>query len=52
MLEKWSVIAQQISVESDSATLVALVREANLLLYSRPSAEFDTRQLDLNSRLR
>jgi hypothetical protein len=40
MLEKWNVIAQQISTESDPAKLVALVREANLLLHSvqsRPS---------------
>jgi hypothetical protein len=34
MLEKWNVIAQQISTESDPAKLVALVREANLLLHS------------------
>jgi hypothetical protein len=40
MLEKWTVIAQQISTESDPAKLVALVREANLLIHSgqsRPS---------------
>jgi hypothetical protein len=40
MLEKWNIIAQQISTESDPAKLVALVREANLLLHSvqrRPS---------------
>jgi hypothetical protein len=37
MLEKWNVIAQQISKESDPAKLVALVREANLLLHSMQS---------------
>ena len=38
MLEKWTVIAQQISTESDPAKLVALVREANLLLHSVQAA--------------
>jgi hypothetical protein len=40
MLEKWNVIARQISTETDSERLVTLVREANLLLHSaqnRPS---------------
>jgi hypothetical protein len=39
MLEKWNVIARQISTESDPEKLVTLVREANLLLHavkSRP----------------
>src|SRR5580698_2795699 len=34
MLEKWNVIARQISTETDSERLVTLVREADLLLHS------------------